>query len=797
MFPARNLQRREDPPGAASAPSVVVPAAPVLVFGVDGLPAEATTTAASNNQYHPSSTPAVDSASSYYIPATNVNDDPTLAVVLPCPTTTTTTSTTTSFATAPSADSADPEQAPPLTTSTVPFDTSRPKTQDSPRNKKRLLLVAVLGVVFAVVVVGSSVAVLARGNSGGGSDDSSGNGSDRDSVVLATVAPTVDAVRFSDVTLLRAVREYFDVDFDWDQAAHSYMTEKKIWAAYNEKLATGAGAEKYGSIEDWDVGAVTSFEGLFHDESNSRSKRPSLRGIDLSKWNTSSALSMKSLFKGQKYFNGNLPWNTSTVRDFDSMFEGAKSFQGHGLSQWNTESAVSMERTFKNAISFNADISKWNTRKVHSFREMFYNATSFSQNLCQWDEKDPSTDRIYHFETFWYTSCPSIDYNSYAIQGYRQWCYDCFWDSGNTAFPQPETSVPTTVPTPVGVYKKFETGEELQRAVDDYVRDSGFEGVYKTYGPIEHWQVGLVKDFSFLFAMTRSPLADMFSWTVDLGNWDMSSATTIQGIFQGSHYGGVQPMNLSRWNTSNIVDFSWAFSASQYVGEDLSGWDTSRALTMRATFAECFTCAPKGLGSWNTNSVSDFHLMFYNTGPMSSEMDLSTWNMQSAKYLTSMFEGTQARLAWDFSGWQIGSVLSFDSMFSGATNFEENLCAWKTRVLNNPTRNNMFLATACPIEFDVFDSWCYKCDSSATTSPPYIGSTAWPQGTQANDPAIGYETNAPTEMSFSYYTYAPTELSFSYYTYAPTSMASERSSLVTGMVPREDVGSAVIQMPPP
>jgi hypothetical protein len=58
------------------------------------------------------------------------------------------------------------------------------------------------------------------------------------------------------------------------------------------------------------------------------------------------------------------------------------------------------------------------------------------------------------------------------------------------------------------------------------------------------------------------------------------------------------------------------------------------------------------------------------------------------------------------------------NMFNGAFSFNQNLCVWGQRALNNPDVENIFLETACPLKREplspgrkqpLIGPWCHDC----------------------------------------------------------------------------------------
>jgi surface protein len=157
---------------------------------------------------------------------------------------------------------------------------------------------------------------------------------------------------------------------------------------------------------------------------------------------------------------------------------------------------------------------------------------------------------------------------------------------GSDPVSMPTVAAPTPAP-----FSVFETRDQLVEAVDLYLADNRNDTlVARTYGwPIGDWDVSKIQDFSYLFA------ADDFG-------------------------GG------TRFNTD-----------AENFDEDISGWDTSSATTMRSMF-EGATSFDQPLGEWNVSSVTDMSLMF--TDAASFNQPLGTWDVSSVEFFSFQFQGS-------------------------------------------------------------------------------------------------------------------------------------------------------------
>lgn len=106
---------------------------------------------------------------------------------------------------------------------------------------------------------------------------------------------------------------------------------------------------------------------------------------DLSGWDVSNVTNMREMFALCTYFNGNITnWNVSNVTDMSHMFDTAEWFN-QDISGWNLANVTDMTYMFSNAYSFNQPIGSWVFPKVTSLQGFLQYAFSFNQPLNSWD----------------------------------------------------------------------------------------------------------------------------------------------------------------------------------------------------------------------------------------------------------------------------------------------------------------------------------------------------------------------------------------------------------------------------
>lgn len=158
-------------------------------------------------------------------------------------------------------------------------------------------------------------------------------------------------------------------------------------------------------------------------------------------------------------------------------------------------------------------------------------------------------------------------------------------------------------------------GVELRAAVKEY-----FYGG-KNDGSIGTWCVDNVRDFRNLFKNVNT---EDFQ-TVDLGSWNLESATNIANMFLGAKkYQGV---GIGKWNVSNVKAMNNAFRDCLNFNEDLGEWDVSSVLSMRGMFRNADKFDGTSIVGWNVQKVKNFDEMFRYSNAVNA--DLSGWNIAS------------------------------------------------------------------------------------------------------------------------------------------------------------------------
>jgi surface protein len=160
---------------------------------------------------------------------------------------------------------------------------------------------------------------------------------------------------------------------------------------------------------------------------------------------------------------------------------------------------------------------------------------------------------------------------------------------------------------------------------------SMFDDLYSGYTPvldISTFSTSRVTDMSYMF---RKAIVDR----VRLGdNWDMSSVTTMCGMFEGSR---IKEIDLTPWDTSCVTDMSYVFKDFDDIPDiDVSKWVTTNVAKMNSMFYNSSLAGAPDFSGWDTSRVTDMSYMFYGCKQLIS-LNVSNFDTSATTSMMYMF----------------------------------------------------------------------------------------------------------------------------------------------------------------
>ncbi len=153
-------------------------------------------------------------------------------------------------------------------------------------------------------------------------------------------------------------------------------------------------------IENFDTSLATSLYGIFKNMNSLQSIDVSYFNVSkvknlsdifngcsslsvisgINNWDTSSVISMMSIFAGTSVQSLNLSnWKTGNVTSINYLFYQSDIKEIKGIAEWDTSSLESMEYTFQYTSLETLNLSGWDTKNVIKMRYAFSNSTQLTK----------------------------------------------------------------------------------------------------------------------------------------------------------------------------------------------------------------------------------------------------------------------------------------------------------------------------------------------------------------------------------------------------------------------------------
>lgn len=123
----------------------------------------------------------------------------------------------------------------------------------------------------------------------------------------------------------------------------------------------------------------------------------------------------------------------------------------------------------------------------------------------------------------------------------------------------------------------------------------------------------------------------------------------MESLFNNTgHSSTTFSLNLSKWNTSSVINMQNLFnytgySATEWTIGDLSNWNISNVTTMQATFESIGNSSSSAitldLSSWNTSKVTNMDYMFCDSKNIKTIYVSDKWNIDAVTSSIKMFRG--------------------------------------------------------------------------------------------------------------------------------------------------------------
>jgi len=478
-----------------------------------------------------------------------------------------------------------------------------------------------------------------------------------------------------------------------------------------------------GDVGNFDTSNCTAIIRTFFDCTNfNNGGSPSISGWDIS--NVTEGNGLYQTFQSCTNFNQPIgAWDTSSIRGAFSTFNGATSFN-QDLSNWNVTGITTMQQMFKDASNFNngdsTGINNWRPSSCTNMYQMFYKATGFNQPIGDWDVSSVTNmGNMFDMDNLgsafdqdlsnWNTSSATnmgvmfrgSSFNNSGLTGINNWntsnVTNMYYMFKGTSFNQPIGS--WDVGKVTNMQNMFQVNNIFDQDIGDWnvtgvttMREM-FNGNYSNFNNggstgINNWRPSSCTDMYGMFY-------NCTGFNQPIGDWDVSSVTSMSNMFTMSILGSPFNQDLSNWDTSSCTNMSNLFlrrdSFNNGGSPGISGWNTSNVTNMQYLFLAC-SSFDQPLDGWDVSNVTNMYGMLEGyQGPMAfnngGSTGINNWQPSSCTNMTRVFEECTG-FNQPLNGWDVSSATTMDYMFSRCTSFNQPLNNWDTSSVTN--MSNMF-----------------------------------------------------------------------------------------------------------
>lgn len=163
-----------------------------------------------------------------------------------------------------------------------------------------------------------------------------------------------------------------------------------------------------------------------------------------------------------------------------------------------------------------------------------------------------------------------------------------------------------------------------------------------------------------------------------LGDIDTSNVENMSGMFASGNFSPgqeVEPLDLSRFNTSKVKDMSVMFIGTHSPVIDLTHFDTSNVENMSGMFGENYNVKKINLAGLNVKKVRTVTSMFYNNSSPNQttlkEINMSGWQLDLVTDLGRLFQSLIKLESINLSNFSAKNAISMSEIFHNCSSLKE------------------------------------------------------------------------------------------------------------------------------
>lgn len=396
----------------------------------------------------------------------------------------------------------------------------------------------------------------------------------------------------------------------------------------------------------------------------------SLKSLDVSNFDTSGVQSMSSMFSGVsgEIFGLN-NFNTSRVTSLRNTFEKVDFTKTNvnDIAGWDTSKVTSMSGTFQGAKFNSLDLSSWDIGNVTDMSNMFANSVgdiNQIKNIVDWDVSKV-TSMFQMFQGVKNASLSVVDnWDVSSVTNMTGMFQNCS-NLSSLDLSKWRTSSLLEVSQMFSGAKLLDENnlKGYQTLVTNKVTkmDSMFSNTGFKEINLSKYDTSNVVDFNHLFYQTTK-------LNKVIGNLDTHSATNFSYMFDGTGDIDFTESNADKWDTANVTNMSNTFASSKITDYSfLKDWDTSSVIDLSNTFSN-IVAQSLPIDKWDVSKVENLNQTFKGTTKL-DDLSISKWDVSNITDMSGTFWGSGMK-SMDIKNWNTSKVTTFYAMFNSMPNLE-------------------------------------------------------------------------------------------------------------------------------
>jgi len=388
-------------------------------------------------------------------------------------------------------------------------------------------------------------------------------------------------------------------------------------------------------------------------------------------------------------------WGTSHWSSMEFAFWGCSNLnQTYGAAEDSPDlsQVESMFAMFAFASSFNQNISHWDTSHVHEMRGVFYGATNFNQDISNWDTSNVTimTYMFYGATNFnqdisgWDTSSVTHMENMfYEAIHFNQDISD--WDTSQV------------ITMEYMLYGASDFNKNLStwnvdevRHHEDFMTNTGMFTISPKWPDfviqVSTGNIGNTEDSSDTEFIIPTDPDSVYNYNVDCNNDGIDEAIGVTGNYKCS-YNSIGLYTIAISDNSGTGDgFPRIYFNDESDTEKIIGikqWGTGHWTSMGNAFSGCSNLNDTGRPTVDIpdlSRVTSMKSMF--SGATNFNQDISRWDTSHVTNMGAMFSNAKS-FNKSIGYWDTSHVTEMWAMFSNATNFNQDISDWDTSNVTN------------------------------------------------------------------------------------------------------------------